>query len=218
MTYPRRDLLINRSSDFLLLLLKQKQYTFSNLKEEVLLTFCLNLLDCYFNADLHNEKKLLPDFIDVGQRQIINNHMSILKEYLEKQVISYQTLENLIKNKNRLMEPYGFLYNKLAALFRNHVQNMIKKEEKFLWIPDMLVIYLISDMKEFNYKFSKFDYIRENSFEDILNIYHKTDSILKIFENKSNSKDIEDQTVIKRMSNLSLKIIGKYNTIKYKSY
>ena len=75
--------------------------------------------------------------------------------------------------------PYTILYNAcINVLIKKREELFTKEEEKGVWLPDILSIYLILDAKDNNIDFSKFPFIQNESFDELVSFFKDTPQLL----------------------------------------
>lgn len=181
----------------------------------------LTLAANYLNTNLNSKTKEFEVETAVNEdREKIKLFMTDLFEYLNKTVIPFTKMQQIMENSNRspqehmrarFLEPYGFYYNELANSFIERLEYVSKKDKGQSYIPDMLAIFIILDFKnQAGYSFEKYDFIFNAKLEEYAEFYFKfNQEEKKRLGIKSFSVHIQDQPVVRRMSNISLFMIEK---------
>ncbi len=184
------------------------------------LTFCGNYI-----MSAENGKKIDTGRISKEEDEKIYEFNARLFRYLSSKVMSFERIEKIMREANsspqafikaRLVEPFGFYYNILANSFSSRLKYCTKDGEPQLYVPDLLAIYTILDFKhKTGYTFDKFDYIKNIDFEEMLKIYHKVHAKDKVEKQLTYRTHIQEQTVVKKMVEISIFMIDKLTTSSY---
>ncbi len=206
------------------LLCSSKLCSVKDVQAESVLMMVHSLCANYFvpkNENDYEEDK----YISKEEKEIILNFNKELFDYLNQKIMSFPRLQVVLNeaNKNsqafikaRLVEPLGFYYNSLANSFIGRLNYLTEKDDKQMYIPDMLALFLILDFKEqTGYTFEKFDYIFKQDLEKIAAIYFKVNYKIKKENNITYSTPLQEQTVINKMQNISSFMIKKLTEAKY---
>lgn len=203
--------------------LKSKGYTLKDLKAEATLIFCLNLINEYINGELTETSNYNSDYnISYEDRVVIFSSMLEIRDYLAKVVLSADKLQEILKCKDtkidkmkaRLVEPQSYFYNVIARKFHSKLNSLFDDENKY-YIPEQLVIYTIVDMKEKGYGFSRFKFVDDYDFSNILEMFTRVNLLLRKTSNISIRTPIKEQTIISKMQSLSFYITEELIKSKY---
>lgn len=208
---------------YLIKYLIQKDYTLKDLKCEIILLVCDMLIDNYLIEENDCNREISMDYFTNSERNLIYQTMKDLQNDIHQNILTIDKIQEIInshyKNKNslnhaRLVDSVQYFYNSCV----NNIQsllilNSINKNE-IKWIPDLLCIYLIQDMKERDYFFDKFLFLDSYNFDNLFLIYQKTNSILK--NSTTISISTERKTIINCMENISYKVVERLLNIKYR--
>ena len=199
----------------------RKAYTLKDLKCEVILMVCDMLIENYL-IDEDNSDVLMSG-ITQAERSIVNETMRNLQIDIHQNILTINKIQEIINsqkkdinslNHARLVECVQFFYNFCVDNIQSLVISNSIQKDNIKWIPDLLCIYLIQDMKEQTYLFNKFTFLDKYNFEELFLIYQKTNIILK---KKANISLIsQEKTIIDVMANLSYEVVDKLVNVKYK--
>lgn len=209
-----------RNINNLQLVCSRKFCTIKDVQAESVLTMVLTLVANYLHSDPGiKTKEIEVDGVLETDKLKIKNFMQELFEYLASTVTPYTKIQEAIALSSRSpidhmrarhLEPYGFYYNELATAFIDRLDYVSKKEESQAYIPDMLAIFLILDYKEkAGYSFEKYDFIFNADLEGYARFYFEANRKESQKKGLSFRTQIQDQTVIKKMSSMSLYMIDK---------
>ncbi len=203
--------------------LLQRSYTLKDLKCEVILMVCDMLIENYILSDDNETSEVLIDSFNQEEQSIINETMKDLQKDIHESILTIDRIQIIIdsyhKDKNslykaKLVAGVQYFYN----LCVNHMQHLVivnsVDENKIKWIPDLLCIYLIQDMKEKGYSFDKFTFLNKYDFENLFVIYQKTNIVLK--KKDQISMIAKEKTIIDIMASVSYDVIEKLVNSKYK--
>ena len=219
---------INRSNKndkmkYLKVLLSQKGFTLKDLKCEAALMICSMLIDNYLIIEEEGKSSSVIKDVTTNDVKVIHEMMKNLQASLYENVLSTKELQVIIDNKSKsqkslikykLIEPLAYFYNKGVNRLKSKIIEQNGSAEKILWIPELIAITLIQDMKEEGYKFTKFPFIEEIDFTRLFTIYIKTNSKLKEIESiELFSK--KEKTIISKMQNVSNSIASALINCKY---
>ena len=201
----------------------QRSFTLKDLKCEVILMVCDMLIDNYKLADDKEISEVLIEGFTQTEQGIISETMKDLQKDIQENILTIEKIQVIINSQNkdinqlnhaRLVDCVQYFYN----LCVNHMQNLVISnsvdENKIKWIPDLLCIYLIQDMKENNYYFNKFTFLDKYDFGNLFLIYQKTNIILK--KKNKISMISQGKTIIDIMANISYDVVEKLVNSKYK--
>lgn len=202
-------------------LLLKKDYTLNDLKAEVVLMLVENFIEHYIHSEENGMSKNIFDDVfyeevDEDDRIIFNKLKTLREQILEANVLTIKKLNNEILNKSLFQQvsysPYTILYNAcIDVLIKKREELFTKEEEKGVWLPDILSVYLILDAKDKNIDFNKFPFIQNENFEDLVAFFTQTDSELK----KINcSFGFRNPTIVAKTLKISSSIIDKILSIK----
>lgn len=201
--------------------------TIKDLKVEVTLVFCLNLISEYIKAEEGNmdidyeeeyhlsdeEQKLIYTQIKQLETNILKQGQIFSLDILQEVIADTSSKESIIKAK--LVEPMSYFYNQLAKKFISKI-NHIFKTDKIYYVPEQLALYMIIDMIEKGYSFNKFDFIKVDEIFKLIEIYNRINLQLKKEKNINLTTPIEEQTIISKMQHLSAYLTNELIKAKYK--
>jgi len=181
----------------LLKLIKYKNYTVRNVKEEAALVLVHHLFEQYINEIENKNNKIFIEKLSAENKKYIFNATKEIFSYLDKKIISADIMDNIlglsIKEKKyiqqaALLEPIAYFYDILTTSYKNNLK-LLKKDENgdLYWLPELLAFSIVLDLKEKGYNFIKFKFIQEFDFGKIMNIYNKIsiNYTREIFPNKN---------------------------------
>lgn len=182
------------------------------LKLDTLLIIVNHLLSDY-------EKMQLPK--GEGETKVILNHIRSLKEYLDNNIITPDTMFYIFQNENKSLllkkistniQPMRAYYKFLTSIFSS------KLEKGSYWIPELLAFSLIYNYKkEFGKSFGSYDFIDNFPVEKILDIYNKNNiAVKKEISSKENKSTWEIKTSLDQMYDISESMIKKYIDFTFK--
>lgn len=207
---------------FLKIYLQSRRYTLKDLKCEVILMMCEMLIDEFIKAENSNKNEILIEDFSISNKKYIYSNLKQLQIDLKENILTVNKMQLIINSQNlskenfikaKITESLFFFYNTCVTTLKNSILKR-NKEEKIKWIPDLLCISLIQDMIEKNYNFQYFTFLEKYDFNNILNIYYETNSLLKKRENITLMS--KEQTIITQMFNVSIDIVEKLISTKYK--
>ena len=201
----------------------QRSFTLKDLKCEVILMVCDMLIDNYILADDKEASEVLIEGFTQTDRSIISETMKDLQKDIIENILTIDKIQAIINSQNndinrlyqaRLVDCVQYFYN----LCVNHLQHLVisnsADEDRIKWIPDLLCIYLIQDMKEKDYPFNKFTFLDKYDLDNLFVIYQKTNIILK--KKNKISMISQGKTIIDIMANISYDVVEKLVNSKYK--
>ena len=201
----------------------EKGYTLKDLKCEVILMICDMLIDNYIKSEYDCNNELLLDNIALSDRDLVLNTSKELQKDIQYNILTIDKIQAIINSQNndinrlyqaRLVDCVQYFYN----LCVNHLQHLVisnsADEDRIKWIPDLLCIYLIQDMKEKDYPFNKFTFLDKYDLDNLFVIYQKTNIILK--KKNKISMISQGKTIIDIMANISYDVVEKLVNSKYK--
>lgn len=202
-------------------LLLKKDYTLNDLKAEVVLMLVENFIGHYVYSEENGKSKNIFDDsnfeeLDEDDKIILNKLKLLQEQILESNILTIEKLNNEILNKSLYLQmsysPYTILYNAcIDVLTKKRAELFTKEEEKGVWLPDILSIYLILDAKDNNIDFSKFPFIQNESFDELISFFKETDSELKRIHGISG---FHNSTIVTKTLKVSSSIIDKILSIK----
>ena len=201
----------------------KRSFTLKDLKCEVILMVCDMLIDNYILADDKEASEVLIEGFTQTDRSIISETMKDLQKDIIENILTIDKIQAIINSQNndinrlyqaRLVDCVQYFYN----LCVNHLQHLVisnsADEDRIKWIPDLLCIYLIQDMKEKDYPFNKFTFLDKYDLDNLFVIYQKTNIILK--KKNKISMISQGKTIIDIMANISYDVVEKLVNSKYK--
>lgn len=203
--------------------LLQKRFTLKDLKCEVILIMCDMLIDNYLNAEENGESEELIENLSTNEKNLIFNNMKSLQKNIQESILTIDKIQYIINNqqkdrksllKAKLIDSSHYFYNLCAEKLKSSIIAKTNDTESLKWIPDLIVILLIQDMKEIGYSFNKFKFIDEYDLDKLFSIYLNTNILLK----KKNKITLfsKEKTIINIMENVSLDIVEELIKSKYK--
>jgi len=185
-------------------LLKSKNITHKELKEEIILMVCEDLLKSFIkneisnlNVDIESNTMMInskDDYQEINNIKL-KDKLIILHKDIEDNILTLDKLEKIlkysgIKDIKDTLNPYVFYYNIFMTYMKNELENIQINKSKKLWLPDYLALNLIYFSKnEFNIIFEKFSILKKYDFELLINVYRKKSLEIKLNEiNNSNKK------------------------------
>lgn len=209
----------------LLRLIKYKNYSVKNVKEEALV-LVHHLLEQYINAVKEKiDKPLISQPSKEDEKYILDTVVKI-HSYLKEKIISADLMDSILEislkekqyvQQSMILEPIAFFYDILTTSYTNNL-NILKKDDNgnIFWIPELLAFSIINDLKEKGYIFNKFKYINEVDLIKIMNIYNKTS--IQIVKEKPISVSFlkaNKDTPIRAIQDMSLIMVDKLIDSKY---
>ena len=167
----------------LLKLIKHKNYSVKNVKEEATLVLVHYLLEQYLNAIKEKIDKPLIKQPSKEDEEYILNTVRTMHLYLKEKIIYIDLMDSILEislkekkyvEQSIILEPIAYFYNILATTYKNN-SNLLKKNDNgdIYWIPELLAFSIINDLKDKGYIFNKFRYINELDLIKIMDIYNK---------------------------------------------
>ena len=213
-------------------LLKSKRITHKELKEEVILMVCEDLLKSFIkneisnlNIDIVSDKKMSNSKDNYQEINTIKlkDEIIVLHKIIEENIITLDKLENIlkfssIKNIRDILNPYIFYYNVLMKYMKQELTNIQNNENKKLWLPDYLALNLIYFCKnEFDILFKKYSGLSKYNFEIIVNVYRKKSLEMKLSEKDKTRKRIwnSNKTSINDMEDVAENILKLFTKSNY---
>lgn len=203
--------------------LLQKRYTLKDLKCEVILMICDMLIDNYIKAEDDGKSEKLVEDLTTTEKKLIYTNMKNLQEDIQKNILTIDRIEFIINsqekdinslNEAKLIGSCQYFYNVCALKLKSAIFSKTHNEDDVKWIPDLIAILLIQDMKEKGYSFNKFKFIEEYDFDRLFNLYMKTNILLK--QKNKISLFSKEKTIINIMESVSYEIVEKLINSKYK--
>lgn len=204
------------SSSYLVPLLKDKNYTLNDLKAEVIVMLFENFLKHYFTGEESKKSELIFDTPESKEDSLyVLNRLYDLRDRLSNENIL--TIDNLQKEVSKSLfiasklSPYTILYNSAISTFTKERKRLFKGEELRMWIPDSIAVYLIIDAKDMGISFEKFPILENETFDDIIEIYTKTNLELRKlqFADKETKNTLREKSIIGKTANISSSMIEK---------
>jgi hypothetical protein len=181
------------------------------------------LIENYLYVEDNMPSQDLESEFTSDERIIIYTTMKDLRKDIQENILTIDKIQNIMTlqnenmntlNKARLTDSTYYFYNICINYLEFLItSNSVDKNNK-MWIPDLICIYLIQDMKENTYSFSKFTFLDKYDFDSLFRIYEKINIDLK----KTHKISIfsKEKTRIDIMANISYEIVSKLITTKYK--
>lgn len=196
--------------------------TLKDLKVEVILIFCLKLIHEYIQGE--------DDKLDFGyncymtkeEQKLIYIKIKELETHLLKQIFTIEEIHRIIEDKSSkeslikaiVMEPRLYFYDILVKRFISKM-NLFSDNGTKHYIPELLALYLIIDIKEKGYSFKEFRFIKDYDFLSLIEIYNKINIQIKRINNIKLNTPLINQTTINKMQHLSLYLIDVLEEAKY---
>lgn len=212
---------MDQNKQFQLAINKCKTINLKKLKIDTFLLVIHFLLKDYQKID--PDKISDPMTICASKDEIlfINNNVLSLKNYLENNIITSDTLFSIFKEQNsslifdklsQNLEPMKIYYKYLINTFSSR----LKKGSD--WIPELLAFSLIYNYKkEHNKSFIAYPELEKIAIEKIINIYNKNNLELKKRISKENGFSTwKIKTNIDEMYDVSELMVMKYLQYTYK--
>lgn len=203
--------------------LLQKRFTLKDLKCEVILMICDMLIDNYLKSEDNGKSEKLVEELTSIEKKLVYTNMKKLQEDIQKNILTIDKIQyivdNQLKDKNslleaRLIDSSFYFYNLCASKLKSSIILKTSNEEDLKWIPDLIAILLIQDMKDKGYSFNKFFFLEEYDFDRLFNVYRNTNILLK----KKNNITLfsKEKTIINIMESVSFEIVEELINSKYK--
>ncbi len=203
--------------------LQQRNLTLKDLKCEIILMLCDMLIENYLYVEDNIPNQDLTSEFTTDERNITYTTMKDLKKDIQENILTIDKVQNIMilqnenentLNKARLTDSTYYFYNICINYLEFLItSNSVDKNNK-MWIPDLICIYLIQDMKENGYTFNKFTFLDKYNFDNLFRIYERINMNFKKIENLSMFS--KEKTRIDIMSNISYEIVTKLINTKYK--
>ncbi|MCT7579245.1 hypothetical protein [Aliarcobacter butzleri] len=186
--------------------------TLKDLKVQVLLIFCLKLIREYTQTEDNKISSGYSDYMSNKEENLIYTKMKELENYLLKRVYTIEEIHNIMNDKSSkesitkaiLLEPTTYFYEIVVKRFISKM-NSLSGDGKKYYIPELLALYLMIDMREKGYGLKKLSFIEEFDFLDFIEIYNKVNIEVKRTNNiKMITTPLINQTTISKMQHLSL--------------
>lgn len=213
---------INNIRSNLQLYLMTTRKTLKELKVEVILIFCLNLIREYTQSEDSKIDFGYGCYMTNEEQEFIYTKIKELENYLLKHVYTVERMHEIINDnssresifKGIIMEPRSYFYKILVHRFVAKMNLFSDNGEKY-YIPEQLALYLIIDMKEKGYHFKEFNYIDNFDFLSLIEIYNKINIKLRKINNIKINTPLKNQTTISKMQHLSLYLTNILIEAKY---
>lgn len=182
------------------------------LKLDTLLIIVHHLLKDYKNIKLD---------MDTNDVKYIQSNLKNLKEYLDNNIVSGETLSYIFQNQNQSelmkkicinLEPMRAYYKFLINIFSSKIQ------KGSLFIPEILALSLIQTYKkEFEKSFVSYDFLDAFPTEKILTLYNKNNiKLKKQLANEQETSMWKVRTNLDEMYDISEIMIKKYMNFNFK--
>lgn len=182
------------------------------LKLDTLLIIVHHLLKDYKNIKLD---------MDTNDVKYIQSNLKNLKEYLDNNIVSGETLSYIFQNQNQSelmkkicinLEPMRAYYKFLINIFSSKIQ------KGSLFIPEILALSLIQTYKkEFEKSFVSYDFLDMFPTEKILTLYNKNNiKLKKQLANEQETSMWKVRTNLDEMYDISEIMIKKYMNFNFK--
>lgn len=173
-------------------LLKRKRCTISELKVEVLLTVCHNLLLQYRESEDSGRSVELVELVEqldkdqIGESKFIYSWADKCISELTGRIVSGKRLDQILAESSKdakanmlSLELGSILYFRdiLGAQFKRSLDTNENVKE---WCPELLVMKLIATYRDdLQYSFKRFPFFHDYNFERLETIYNKTNILIK---------------------------------------
>lgn len=185
--------------------------TLKDLKVQVLLIFCLKLIREYTQTEDNKISSGYSDYMSNKEENLIYTKMKELENYLLKRVYTIEEIHNIMNDKSSkesitkaiLLEPTTYFYEIVVKRFISKM-NSLSGDGKKYYIPELLALYLMIDMREKGYGLKELSFIEEFDFLNFIEIYNKVNIEVKRTNNIKMITPLINQTTISKMQHLSL--------------
>ncbi len=203
------------------LLCSQRMCTVKDIQAEALLSMSHSFAANYLHIKKESEyqENFKSYILNEEDEEAIDKFMNNLFEYLSEKIITYPRMLDIVDNstkspqlymKAKLVEPINFFYKVLADSLVDRLSYVSNYKEEQTYIPSMLAILIIVDFREkASYKFEKYDFIKNEDLDKLSEIYYRLHKNLKNEQNISMTAPITEQTVIRKMSDVSIFMVEK---------
>lgn len=196
--------------------------TLKDLKVEVILIFCLKLIREYIQSEDNKIDFGYSCYMTNEEQNLIYTKLKELECSLLKHIFTIEEIYKIIIDKSSkesiikaiVMEPRLYFYDVIVKRFISKM-NLFSNNDKNYYIPEMLALYLIIDMKEKGYSFKDFRFIEEFDFLNLIEIYNKINIQIKKMNDIKINTPLMNQTTISKMQHLSLYLTNVLAEAKY---
>lgn len=196
--------------------------TLKDLKVEVILIFCLKLIREYIQSEDNKIDFGYSCYMTNEEQNLIYTKLKELESSLLKHIFTIEEIYKIIIDKSSkesiikaiVMEPRLYFYDVIVKRFISKM-NLFSDNGKNYYIPEMLALYLIIDMKEKGYSFKDFRFIEEFDFLNLIEIYNKINLQIKKMNDIKINTPLMNQTTISKMQHLSLYLTNVLAKAKY---
>ncbi|AXX90390.1 hypothetical protein CKA55_11900 [Arcobacter suis] len=196
--------------------------TLKDLKVEVILIFCLKLIREYIQSEDNKIDFGYSCYMTNEEQNLIYTKLKELESSLLKHIFTIEEIYKIIIDKSSkesiikaiVMEPRLYFYDVIVKRFISKM-NLFSDNGKNYYIPEMLALYLIIDMKEKGYSFKDFRFIEEFDFLNLIEIYNKINLQIKKMNDIKINTPLMNQTTISKMQHLSLYLTNVLAEAKY---
>lgn len=196
--------------------------TLKDLKVEVILIFCLKLIREYIQSEDNKIDFGYSCYMTNEEQNLIYTKLKELESSLLKHIFTIEEIYKIIIDKSSkesiikaiVMEPRLYFYDVIVKRFISKM-NLFSDNGKNYYIPEMLALYLIIDMKEKGYSFKDFRFIEEFDFLNLIEIYNKINLQIKKMNDIKINTPLMNQTTISKMQHLSLYLTNVLSEAKY---
>lgn len=213
---------MNSIRNNLQLYLMVSRKTLKDLKVEVILIFCLNLIREYVQSEDNKIDFGYGNYMTKEEEQFIYTKLKDLENFLLNHVYTVEKMYEVISDRSSkesllkavIMEPRLCFYTILVKKFISKMNLFSNSGDKY-YIPELLALYLIIDMKEKGFSFNRFSYIEEFDFLSLIEIYNKINIKVKKENDIKINTPLNNQTTISKMQYLSLYLTNVLIEAKY---
>lgn len=221
---PSKRKLETNNFKYLKLFLEQKKYTLKDLKCEVVLMICYTLIEHYLLVEENEATPYIDDLYTVSDVELIFETINKLQTLIYDNILTIKKIQILEMKEPKtekellqykLTKPLSYFFNIGVNRLKYKLVELYGKEENVLWIPELIAITIINDLKDEGYNFQNFKFLNEIDFESIFNIYNKTNILMKKKKGDSFISK-ENKTIIDNMQNISNSMVISLINSKYK--
>ncbi len=214
---------MNKDSQFNLVFEKCKSVNLKRLKEDTLLMIVHYLIKDYNSLKSKNANQTDQSIINIKQEDLdfIEQNISSLHRFLEKNVITVDTLNKIFANRSQSvfmkqlasnLEPMKDYYKYLTTLFSTKLSNGSQ------WVPELFAFSLLyTYKKEHGKSLYAYPFLEDFPIEKIIEIYNQNNiELKKSIAKQENISFWKVKTVMDEMYNNSEFITEKYLKYNFK--
>jgi hypothetical protein len=204
--------IIKKQTNFspLYTLLINKGYTLLDLKCEVSLMFCGVLFDLYLLSEKEGKSQTLIENSNSEEGYIFKT-IEELNKKIKSAIVDINTIEKIFQkqkvgdsssiNLAKIHQPYKKLYNQMITAYLSKKEDYLNEDSsgKKYWMPELLALNIIANMKEKGYNYDKFPFVDDSIFFDLEDRYIKTNRILQqTHDFKVKSNNLNELSIISK--------------------